>query len=152
MRTFLRSIAFAALLSIAPTLLGQFGSDPELRPDLATITEGSYVKDEILVKFKPTVLPQSMAMSVLAQRHTLLAVLEQPGWAHVKLNAGESVLQALAAYRSNPDVEHAQPNYVYHTSAVPNDTQYGQLWAFKNTGQTVTTGTYSPTNLKFHRF
>jgi len=29
--------------------------------------------------------------------------------------------------------------------AVPNDTQYAQLWAFKNTGQTVTTGTYSPT-------
>ena len=43
MRTFLRSIAFAALLSIAPTLLGQFGSDPELRPDLATVSEGSYV-------------------------------------------------------------------------------------------------------------
>src|SRR5437867_3728361 len=24
--------------------------------------------------------------------------------------------------------------------------QYAQLWAFKNTGQTITTGTYSPTN------
>src|SRR6266705_2422094 len=39
-----------------------------------------------------------------------------------------------------------QPNYIYHAAAVPNDTQYAQLWAFKNTGQTITTGTYSPTN------
>lgn len=145
MKIFLRSIILVALLIIAPALLGQFGANPELRSDLASFPQGAYVNDEILVKFNRTVPPQSMATSVAAQGHTLLAALEQPGWARVKLGAGESVLQALAAYQNDPEVEHAQPNYVYHASAVPSDTQYGQLWAFKNTGQTIATGNYSPT-------
>src|SRR5208283_3029626 len=45
--------------------------------------------------------------------------------------------EALAAYRDDPNVEYVQPNYIYHTTVAPDDTQYGQLWAFRNTGQTV---------------
>ena len=146
MKIFVRSIILVTLLIIAPALLGQFGAETELRSDLASFPQGAYVKDEVLVKFKRTIPLQSMATSVAVQGHIMLAALEQPGWAHVKLGAGESVLQALAVYRSNPAVEQAQPNYIYHATAVPSDTQYGQLWAFKNTGQTVTTGTYNPTN------
>ena len=144
MRNFLRSIAFAALLGIAPALLGQLGSDPDLPPYPAGFPAGAYVNDEVLVKFKSTIPPQSMQMSVAAQGHTMRAVLE-PGLAQVKLGAGESVAQALAVYQSNPNVEQAQPNFIYHATAIPNDTQYGQLWALKNTGQTITTGTFSPT-------
>ena len=33
-------------------------------------------------------------------------------------------------------VEYVEPNYVYHTLATPNDSQYSQLWGMHNTGQT----------------
>ena len=72
-----------------------------------------------------------------AQGHSVFAGLNQPGWAQVKVGTGQTVEAALAAYQNDPNVEYVQPNYLYHTTATPNDPQYGQLWAFKNTGQTV---------------
>ena len=46
-----------------------------------------------------------------------------------------SVEEAVAAYRSNPDVLYAEPNYVYRVFASPNDTLYPLLWGLNNTGQ-----------------
>ncbi len=33
-------------------------------------------------------------------------------------------------------VEYVEPNYIYHTTATPNDSRYSQLWGMHNTGQT----------------
>src|ERR1700737_662307 len=35
------------------------------------------------------------------------------------------------------DVEFVEPDYIVHAIAVPNDPSYGELWALKNTGQTI---------------
>jgi len=103
-----------------------------------------YVSGEVLVKFKPVITPSVRRATVMAQGHSVLANLNQPGWVQLKVGAGQTVDQALAAYGNDPNVESVQPNYIYHSTAVPNDTQYGQLWAFKNTGQVISTGTYIP--------
>ena len=42
-----------------------------------------------------------------------------------------NMLSRLAGVRS------AEPNYVVRAVAIPNDTQFGQLWGMNNTGQTV---------------
>jgi subtilisin family serine protease len=55
----------------------------------------------------------------------------------VKVAAGQTVDDAIAAFQKNPSVEFAQPNYIYNVATVPNDPLYGQLWPFKNAGQTV---------------
>ena len=39
-----------------------------------------------------------------------------------------SVTQAVAALESNPAVAYAEPNYLYHATALPNDPRYSQLW------------------------
>lgn len=64
---------------------------------------------------------------------------------HAKLPAGKSVDSAISDLLGDPDVEYAQPNFIYHTTATytsttatPGDTDFGQLWGLKNTGQTVT--------------
>jgi len=65
------------------------------------------------------------------------------GPAHlVKLRSGQDLESAIKAFAANPDVEFAQPNYIYHAKVAPNDTSYGQLWGLKNTGQTVTGFSY----------
>lgn len=46
----------------------------------------------------------------------------------------ESAMSRLAQY---PEVESVQPDFIYTTSLVPNDSQYAQQWGFKNTGQTL---------------
>jgi len=103
-----------------------------------------YVPGEVIVKFKP----KSHRANSLGNSGVPGAFRpRQPESARLgasKIGAGQSVGQALTAYQNDPSVEYVQPNYIYHLAAVPNDTQYGQLWAFKNTGQVISNGTYPP--------
>jgi len=131
--------AFAALAGVALTLLNQVAavsSEP--------LGGGAYVAGEVLVKFKPVSSAQDRIASVAALGHAVVANLDQPGWVRVRIATGQTMGQVLATYQSDPRVADAQPNYIYRTAAVPNDAHYGQLWAFKNTGQIVGTGTYEP--------
>ena len=63
----------------------------------------------------------------------------------VKLGAGKTVAETVASYSNDPNVEYAQPNYIYHVTAMPNDPGYPQQWAFKNTGQTILNTYTQPT-------
>src|SRR5690242_16318795 len=145
MKTLLRSNFIAALAGVALTLHAQIAAAPAFAPAPAGWGKSQYVPGEVLVKFKPSAVAQDRAASIAAQGHTFVAELNQPGVARIRLGSGQTVETALAAYQGDPNVEYAQPNYIYHASAVPpSDTQYGQLWAFKNTGQTITGANFLP--------
>lgn len=117
------------------------GSAPVFR-NTTSPTE-NYVPGEILVKFKPQFSAQARANSVAALGHQLRDNIGS-GWTHISHGANQTVESALAAYRSDP-VEYVQPNYIYKATAIPNDPNYGQLWALKNIGQTISNPSY-PTN------
>lgn len=109
-------------------------------------TANQYVEGQVLVKFKPGVATAARAQ--LAQTYGAQAMQtlgNQSDLMLAKLTPGQTVEQAIGVYANDPNVAYAQPNYIYHTQAVPTDPQYGQLWAAKNTGQTIATGTYAPT-------
>lgn len=144
MRQLLRWIAFAALIGVVLPLLGQVAVNPSAPPISTTLLPGSYVAGEILVKFKTTFPTQHRLSAIAGQGHAVLTDLNQPGWVHVKVGVGQTMAQALVAYQNYPDVEYVQPNYIYRTTAVPNDPQYGQLWALKNFGQTISNATNFP--------
>jgi subtilisin family serine protease len=64
----------------------------------------------------------------------------------IHIPEGGSVAAALAEAWSHPDVEFAQPNYIYRIGAVPNDvyfpgnsqsSSYDQLWSLYNRGNAV---------------
>src|SRR5262249_20719910 len=38
-------------------------------------------------------------------------------------------------FKTHPNVEYAEPNYILHTTAVPNDPAFNQLWALQNLTQ-----------------
>ncbi len=144
MKTPLRSKFIAALVGIVLALYAQVAAAPFVLPNLAGAAASQYVPGEVLVKFKPTASAQERAATVEALGHTVLANLNQPGWMHVKLAAGQTVETALISYRNDPNVEYVQPNYIYHATAVPDDPQYIQLWAFKSTGPGQIVGTFPP--------
>lgn len=137
-------MALAALVGAALTLYAQVAAAPSAPPTPANAAASQYVPGEVLVKFKPAASMQELTAAMAARGHSVVASLHQPGWAQVKVGAGQTMETAFTAYRNDPNVEYVQPNYIYHAAAVPNDTQYGQLWAFKNTGQAVTPSNYSP--------
>lgn len=144
MKTPIRLLNIAALAGAVLLLLDQVTAVPFAPAKLGAAPEGSYIAGEVLVKFRPVISSQNRISALAIRGHALEASLDQRGWVRVKIGEGQTVEQALAQYRSDPDIEHVQPNYIYHAAAIPNDPQYGQLWGFKNTGQTVTSGSYLP--------
>ena len=138
----------ATLLAVLGLLLIQTPS--YAGTEWAPASGSEYVKDQILVKFKSGL--SAAARSLTAQTYgaqAIQAVGEQSDLVLAKLTPGQTVEQAVSAYANDPNVEYAQPNYIYHVlaypRAIPTDPQYGQLWAANNIGQTIATGTYSPT-------
>ncbi|HEX9812054.1 MAG TPA: S8 family serine peptidase [Burkholderiales bacterium] len=104
---------------------------------------GSYVGDEVLVKFKSALTSQARinAVSGFGDRalHTNVGTR---GLTLVKLPRGRSVEDAMNAYRAMTDVESVQPNYIYKKLLAPNDPSYAQLWGLHNTGQAVVGGDF----------
>ncbi len=47
-----------------------------------------------------------------------------------------TISDALAAYRRNPNVLYAEPDYTVHALAIPNDASFSLQWGMHNTGQT----------------
>ncbi|MBI3621223.1 MAG: S8 family serine peptidase, partial [Nitrospirae bacterium] len=48
---------------------------------------------------------------------------------------GEDIEAVIAEYQKDPSVEYAEPNYLVHTTAIPNDPMFSQQWSLNNTGQ-----------------
>ncbi len=141
-RLFLSATVTVVLIGIVLAV-----STPAVAASFTQIASGAatnYVPGEILIKFKPMTSEQTRLVSVAAQGHSVFASLSQPGWVQVKIKTGQTVEAAVADYQNDQNVEYVQPNYIYHTTLAPSDAQYGQLWAFKNIGQTITTGNYTP--------
>jgi len=130
MRKYFVAIIFLFLI------FDHFGSGiSQVRLDKAESAQ--YVPGEILVKFKKTA-----SKSDILQLNTTLGlktIKEFPsiGVHHIKLKPEETVAEAVKKYNDDPNVEYAEPNYIVHTLAPPNDTSFGQLWGLHNTGQTV---------------
>jgi thermitase len=124
MKTF--SIAVAALLLSI------------LLPSGAANAAAEYVPGEMIVKFKASATPQVRRAALARQGHAILADLYEPGMALVRVDAGQTVEEAVAAYRSDPDVAYAQPNFIYEGARLPLDPLFGQVWGLDNTGQTIT--------------
>lgn len=102
----------------------------------ALAAPSEYVPGEVLVRFRDDAPPWRRHAALAARAHAALSE-PHPGWTHVRLRPGESVEEALAGYAGDPQVEYAQPNFVYRASALPNDTHFGQLWGLRNTGQYI---------------
>jgi thermitase len=98
-----------------------------------------YIGGEVLVKYKENVsesgqsrtLDQIYGMKIrtVAGDSTLL---------RVKILSNQSVEQTLLQLQSDPSVEYAQPNFIYHSTVLPNDPSFTQQWGMNNTGQIVT--------------
>jgi len=53
----------------------------------------------------------------------------------IKLEAGQSIQGAVAAYNNSPDVEYAELNYIFSIDQMPDDPLYPLQWSLNNTGQ-----------------
>lgn len=107
---------------------------------------GTVVPDEVLVKFGSRLSAQNMTPTLQAMSSEVKPI-NRSGLTLVKLNPGsETISSAMTTLSAMPGVISVQPNFIYHSTALPNDPQIGQQWALKNTGQTIASATYSTSN------
>lgn len=103
-----------------------------------------YVTGEIIVKFRGST--GAAAASHYKSMYSIKAIetFENTEIRQQQLPDNMTVEQAIDLYNADPDVEYAEPNYVYRQMATPNDTYKGILWGLHNTGQVVngTSGTF----------
>ena len=132
-------VLLSCLLS-APTWASQLAQRNKGR----TSQRAAYVARELLVKYRPSRRAAAAGYfrsrwGVLTLRRFRRIAVEQ-----LKLPEDMSVEEALEIFRSDPDVEYAEPNYLrYLTATIPDDPFFSSLWGLENTGQVVngTSGT-----------
>jgi len=103
----------------------------------STVAGQVYREGEILVRFKSgvdTAKIKSMHRAVGASIMRRFATL---GIELVTLPRGLTVEDAIKAYRTNPEVEYAEPNYIVRKAILPNDTDFNVQWGLNNIGQSI---------------
>jgi len=98
-----------------------------------------YAADQVLVEFKSKAGSAAASSTIASYGHQMGERIDtRPDMATVNLSSGESVAKAVRDYENNPNVAHAQPNFIYRAAATtPDDPSYDKLWGLENTGQEV---------------
>ena len=105
------------------------GSVPHDLHGVAAVTdEGPYVDGEVLVSFRRQPSSDELRASMVDIEALKMTPQAVPNLYVAELRDATSVPDAVAQLKQHPDVRYAEPNYVYHVSATPNDPLYGQLW------------------------
>ncbi len=98
------------------------------------------VPGEYVVRLKPNM----MEMSTQALSKTLGAYVKSTipsqNIVVVKKPVFESTLSAVKTLALNPNVDIAEPNYIYRASRTSDDPMFGNLWGMKNIGQKDSSG------------
>ncbi|HJW82158.1 MAG TPA: S8 family serine peptidase [Acidiferrobacterales bacterium] len=106
----------------------------------------NFVAGEVVVKMKPTAALRIMSSTEL-KRLNLEVKREQTSGSEIvyrlppamlsaltKKDAGDRTLAAVKSLRARPDVEYAQPNYIFQITATPNDSGYPKQWHYFDNG------------------
>src|SRR5262245_35703061 len=127
-------IALAAILFAAQIIDVLYAAQPET-PAQPQTPPGKHKADEIIVKYRDGVDEYKKEIGrfrVGGQRKKEFKIV--PGLEVIKLGRNVSVEEAIEAYKQDPDVLYAEPNYILYLTAnakinmTPNDPAFGSLW------------------------
>ncbi|MDN4592861.1 S8 family peptidase [Polycladomyces subterraneus] len=114
-----------ALLMVAVLALPANGGAKAASPD----TKTAFAPGEVIVKFKNGTNTSTKQAVHSQESGQVLFHSKEIGFDVVKIPSGKSVTQVVREYRNNPNVEYAEPNYIYHADWTPNDPYFStQQW------------------------
>jgi len=87
-----------------------------------------FAPGEIVVKFKTGMQEKSLSDFHAKYKTSEISKSRSGGFSRIKLPAGKSVDDMLDTFRNDPDVEYAEPNYIFHALMTPNDPYYSYQW------------------------
>jgi subtilisin family serine protease len=121
----------AALVAVllAAVLAAAAGGARAARGEVTLTAAGAneaYVPGQVVVRFKASADVPSRKEALSTEHASMVKQLGLPGLQLVRV-AG-SVPAAVAALERDPAVAYAEPNFLYHATATPNDPRLSQLW------------------------
>ncbi len=99
---------------------------------------GEFRTDQILIQPRKNVSAQAVAKFHADRQVEVVRNFPRVGGVQVlRVPKNESVASLIAKYQASGLVEFAEPDYLMHACAAPNDPKYqdGTLWGLNNTGQ-----------------
>jgi subtilisin family serine protease len=103
----------------------------------AAAARAEIVPGQVVVRFAPDASRAQQSNTIAATGAQQTQSIGLPGTHVLQLDEHADVRQAAAALEARPDVLWAEPNYVMHVDALPDDPGFGELWGLQNTGQTL---------------
>jgi subtilisin family serine protease len=138
---FTHTLVAAALVTLTGGALA--GGQPDKVVAQLEETQRKFIPDEMLVQFKPGVIQAAREAALSRVGGKLLERLR--GDLHrISLPKGAHLAAAVRALHAHDAVDFAEPNWVYQTTAVSNDTYYtnGQLWGMYGDTSPLQTNQY----------
>jgi hypothetical protein len=126
--------ARSALLAAAALLLTTTPVATQSNRRAPDANEPAAVPGEVLVKFRT---PPNAAENAILHSQIDADRSDEVGSVGVRRFHSRSLDVGVLAdfFRMHPNVEYVEPNYILHSTAVPNDPAFGQLWAMQNLSQ-----------------
>jgi len=103
---------------------------------IETFRNREVVSQEIIVKFRGATAAQRRADRVRDSDIAATTPVGNTGALRLR-SSGRNVAALLQAYANRPDVEYAEPNFIWRARDIPNDLFFQDQWALRNTGQVV---------------
>ena len=146
-RTLIGLFLTVALIAPAASPIAAFANTPSTTPpqtstDASNLVaahdgETDFIPGEVLVTFEQNANKsrRDAAVKKVRGRNSETVGKSKGRIARVKLEAGQSVSEAVNELKRQRGVVSAQPNYVKHLASLPNDPEFRNLWGLNNTGQ-----------------
>lgn len=143
MRKLYSVLSFSALLGLAASCGEIIENEVAVSDAVQRVTHQEFVPGQLLIKYKTTTVGSRLSQDILGMIQA--QVVEEIKTEAMELaNARKSgpsgdlllvqsnlgTLEAIERLRNMPEVEYAEPNWIYHHFATSNDTYFtsGQLW------------------------
>ncbi|MDM8538852.1 S8 family peptidase, partial [Desulfobacterales bacterium HSG17] len=103
-----------------------------------------YISHELLVKFKPGI--DSKQKKIVREEYgaALIKTVNSISLEQWRFSGEQEIEEVLELLKTHPDIEHAEPNYLYAPQMIPNDPEFNNLWFLQNTGQTIKDSSGNP--------
>ncbi len=111
-----------------------------LNVDFKIKRDSIYVKDEILVKFKPSVSFEQIEATIVSYKSKKIKRIPRINVYQIRIPSEYTVEEMVRAFKANPNVEFAEPNYIAHLTVTPNDDFFEYQYALHNEGQEIGPG------------
>lgn len=143
MRKFYSALSFSALLGMAASCTDVIENEMAVSDAVERVAQQEFVPGQLLIKYKSTTAGSRLSQDILDLIQANVVEEIKTGAMEIAnaRKGGESgdlllvqsnlgTLEAIERLRNMPEVEYAEPNWIYQHYATSNDTYFtsGQLW------------------------